>query len=206
MIVTLSASALRTALGDVLPLAGRKDEIPVLESVRLEADGSGNLLAIASDQYVVGVSRVDCGGDKLAVTLPATAARMSMKAARRAAKSERDALAEISQLEDGRVRISLSSGESIEAQPRGEYVRWRALIPSNPNIGGELRVDPKLIARFAHVRAKSPQDSMTLLPTLRSRRVNQPGMVVVRVGADFVGGVMPVRGEVEEYTRPGWLS
>lgn len=204
MSVTLTPYALWTALHDVLPLAGSADDNPVLASVRLEADG-GNLLAIASDRFAFGVSRVDCGGDKLAATLPATVAKVAMKAARRASNAENGALAKIALLEDDLVRIECGSGESIACKQRDEYIRWRAFIPANPTIGGELRVDPKRLAQFAHVRQHALRDAMTLLPTRRKGNSDEPGMVIVRIGADFVGGVMPVRGEGEGYTRPGWL-
>lgn len=206
----LKAKALWTAVGDALNFAASPAAlVPILESVRIESDGT-SLVAVATDRFTLGVSRVDCEGEPFAVTVSAEDARNLVRMARtsKSAQGWREVTVSVA---DRGAEFRFSSGESLAVVGRDEeFPRWRQLIPGDDKamgagVGVGVGFDPVLLAKFGKVRAEERGRRMVLLPTMP--QPGRPGPAVVQIGPDFIGVIMPVRapGGTEIYDPPAWL-
>ncbi|WP_244918343.1 hypothetical protein [Mycobacterium xenopi] len=86
---------------------------------------------------------------------------------------------------------------------------WRDLIPADEARMGAVvgtGYDPALMAKFAKVRPDERNQRMVVYPT--SCAPGRPGPTVIRIGEDFIGVLMPLRGPDgdEHYQRPAWLD
>lgn len=206
----LKAKALWTAVSDALNFAASPAAlVPILESVRIESDGT-SLVAVATDRFTLGVSRVDCSGGPFAVTVSAEDARNLVRMARtgKSAQGWREVTVSAS---DRGAEFRFSSGESMAVRGRAEeFPRWRQLIPGDDKamgagVGVGVGFDPVLLAKFGKVRAEERGRRMVLLPTMP--HPGRPGPAVVQIGPDFISVIMPVRapGGTEIYDPPAWL-
>lgn len=206
----LKAKALWTAVSDALNFAAAASAlVPALESVRIESDGE-QLVAVATDRFTLGVSRVECSGGPFAVTLSAEDAKTLVRMARTAKGQQewREVSVSVSELS---AEFRFTGGESMAVRGRDEeFPRWRQLIPGDDKamgagIGVGTGFDPVLLAKFGKVRAEERGRRMVLLPTMP--QPGRPGPAVVQIGPDFIGVIMPVRapGGEEIYDPPAWL-
>lgn len=203
----VNANALATALGDALNfVAPERDKIPVLSAVRLEA-GGGNLVAVATDRFTIGVSRVDYAGEAFAATLDLADVKrlVALAKCRKRDAAWREVVIVV---EPGSLAFRFTTGEALTVCPRqDEYPSWRSLIPADDRRMGAVvgvAYDPMMLARFAKVRPGAER-RMTLFAGMSDNRLC---LTVVSIGEDFVGAVMPLRaiGVEERYVRPLWLA
>ena len=206
----MKAAALFTALSYALIFAAPASvKLPLIEAVLIEAT-SGQLLAVATDRFTLGVSRADYTGAAFTLTLSAedakTLARMAKTA--RSAAGWRDVT--ITLADDGGAEFRFTGGESMTVRSRSEeFPKWRSLIPADDSGMGAVGIgrgyNPARLAKFAKVRPDERGRRMVLLAT--SPGQDRIGLTVVKIGEDFIGAIMPERpaGGTEDYTRPFWL-
>ncbi|MCK5754691.1 MAG: hypothetical protein KAH46_18515, partial [Mycobacterium sp.] len=85
---TLTAAALFTAVSDALLFAAPTSaKQPVLEAVRLEF-GAGQLVAVATDRFVLGASRVEYRGAAFTMMLAGSDAKALAKMAKTGKREE----------------------------------------------------------------------------------------------------------------------
>lgn len=209
---TMKAKALHTALSDALLFAAPASmRLPFLEAVRLEF-GDGQLVAAATDRFVVGVSRVEYAGESFTVVVSAREAKALAKMAKTTTRS-RQASRWVEIVAEGRdVLFQFSTGESMTVRALDvELPNWRNLIPRDAHLMGGIvgmGYHPSLVARFTKVRLdeQGPGTSMVLFASVTSS--GKPGPTVVHIGENFVGVLMPQRpsGDRWEYRRADWLD
>lgn len=205
----VKAAAFRTALSDALNFtAAASDNLPVLETVRVEA-GDGDLIAVATDRFVIGVSRVDYTGAPFAATLSVADAKRLVAMAKCPKRDEAWREVSIVVGSDGALTFRFTTGEALAVRPVvEEYPAWRRLIPDTERrMGAVIGVayDPALLAKFAKVRPAERDRRMAMFAGMADSKLCG---TVVTIGEDFVGMVMPQRpaGDEERYERPGWLT
>lgn len=205
---TVKAVALRAALSDALNFtAPAAAKLPVLETVRVEA-GGGNLIAVATDRFALGASRVDYAGAPFAATLSVADAKRLVAMAKCPKREESWREVAIVVAVDGALTFRFSTGEALTVRPVvEEYPAWRRLIPDTERrMGAVIGVayDPTLLAKFAKVRP-AEERRMALFAGMADSKLCG---TAVTIGEDFVGLVMPQRpaGDEERYERPGWLA
>lgn len=213
---TMMAAALFTVLSDALLFTSSPAaRLPMLEAVRLEF-GAGQLVAAATDRFVLGVSRVAYSGRPFTMLVSGGEAKALAKMARTAKRDEdsrevriEDAVCEPSKFA---VTFRFSTGEAMTV--RGidvEFPAWRHLLPSDAaRMGGLVGMGyhPARFARFTKARL-AEQDAgaqMVVFPTTGDQ--GKPGPTVITIGENFIGLLMPIRppGDTWEYGRPGWLD
>lgn len=207
---TLKAKALYTAVSDALNFAAPASAmVPCLEAVRLEAV-DGQLVAAATDRFVLGVSCVDYAGDAFTVMIAATDAKALVKMAKTLKRDEGSREVTVEVVGAGaQVTFRFSTGEALTVRGLDvEFPRWRQLVPSDDaRMGGIVGMgySPALVSKFTKVRPDEGE-RMVVFPSLTSD--GRPGPTVVRIGERFVGLLMPLRapGGEERYVRPGWLD
>lgn len=201
----LKAAALFTAVSDALNfVAAEPSVVAVLAGVRLEAF-DGQLVAVATDRFVLGVSRVHYSGAAFSVTVSTQDARAL---ARMAKTLKRDGWREATvEVDATAVSFRFSTGESMTVPGMdGDYPDWRHLIPpTDQRMGAVIGVayDPVFLAKFAKVRTDERLRNMVVFPAMTDARLNA---TVVQVGEDFIGAVRPAHKDEQRYERPGWLA
>ena len=219
-IETKSADLFRI-MNDALQFASPAIGVPAIESVRLETTkndaDSVNLIGVATDRFVLGVSRVVADGDSgLGVTLSTADVKNVLRVAKTPKRDEswRRVTIETTDAttlpDRGRVTFTFTSGETISVSAIDEtFPRWRQLLDPDVDAMAKcasgLGVDPLKLAQFARVAA-AKGSPMQLYPGVSITGTLKP--VHVRIGDDFYGLVMPVRApgaQLFTYEIPGWL-
>ncbi|WP_293003773.1 hypothetical protein [Mycobacterium sp.] len=214
---TMGAAALFTALSDALLFtAPASAQLPMLDAVRLEF-GGGQLVAAATDRFVLGVSRVDYTGRPLTVLVSGGEAKALAKMAKTVKRDEksREVTIEDGAVDEPRkfaVTFRFSTGEAMTVRGMDvEFPTWRRLLPADASrMGGLIGMgyNPAHLARFAKARSaeQGAGAQMVVFPTSGER--GKPGPTVIRIGENFIGLLMPIRptGDKWEYGRPGWLD
>jgi len=195
---------------------------PVIECVRLETTPNDaqtvNLIGVATDRFVLGVSRVTATGD---AGIGALLSTDDVKNVLRIAKtSKRDAGRRVTVEVDtdalvtphrGRVTFTFTTGETITVTAIEEqFPKFRQLL--TPDVGAMARcasglgVSPGKVAQFARVAA-AKYHPMQVFPGIGDNGRLKP--VHVRIGDDFYGLIMPVRAPGDTnlftYETPGWM-
>lgn len=216
----MPAVELHRILADAIPFASREDMLPVINCVHLEA-GGGHLVAAATDRFVLGASRAEYRGAKFELSLPLQHARTLERIARAPRSQHRTRKVALAYRAGG-LTCSFSTGETItvsrqttsrpkrarngrfQSNSMPPFPAWRQLIPATkthepvPNIFG---ISPEKIARFSHVRGGYGQMQVFISGPAK--------IIAVRIGDDFVGGIMPIRlpdDTAAAWTRPQWLE
>jgi hypothetical protein len=191
----LKAKALHTAVLDALNFAAPASvKQPSLEAVRLEAV-DGQLVAVATDRFVLGASRVDYTGAAFTVMVAASDATTLVKMAKTSLKRDEASREVTVKVADGggQSTFRFSTGESLPVRGLDvEFPEWRQLVPSNAARMGRIigmGYKPALFAKFAKVRPDESRAHMVVFPSVTSQ--GRPGPTVVQVGEDFVGMLMP---------------
>ena len=211
MKLTLKAHALHTVMSDALAFAGTDATIPALNGIRLETVQRGetvDIIAVATDRFTLGVSRVDGSGDILpGFNLALPDAKNVARIAKTVARMQDSRTVDIETDEcTQNVVFVFSSGESVTVRTSDhEFPRWRQLLPTDDegmadDVSG-IGYTPEYLAKFAKVAA-SKRNPMRFFP-----RAMKPG--VVMVGDDFMGIIMPVKipGDTNRgvYSQPVWF-
>lgn len=210
---TLKAKALFTALSDALLFAAPASaKLPDLEVVRLEF-GADQLVAVATDRFVLGASRVEYSGAALTVMVGGSDAKALLKMAKTAKRDEstREVTVEFA---DGvaAVTFRFSTGEAMTVRGLDvQFPKWRQLLPADASrMGGIVGMGytPAYLKRFTQARADEQGSGaqMVVFPSVTSS--GKPGPTAIRIGQDFFGLLMPIRPPGDEWTfsRPRWLD
>jgi hypothetical protein len=204
---TMKAVDLHRVVTEAKNFAGRDATLPSLQNVRLEATET-QLVAVATDRFLLGVSRADYAGEAFTVGIEAP----QVDALARMAKTpNRDALwreVTIERREDDShsvVEFRFNSGEAITVTPSAhEFPKYQQLIPTTTLLETETVDESPVVgfnaanlARFAKIDGSHAMRVYT--------RGSKP--TVVLIGANFIGLIMPVRiPDGPAYQRPAWLA
>lgn len=203
---TLNAADLHRALSDAKPFMSKDATVPAICAMRIECD-NGNLVAVATDRFTLGASRVNYSGEVFTVTLTATNVDNLLRIAKTA---RRDADARTVEIEvpswfrDGEantIRFTFSTGESVTMQRAdSEFPKWRQIISSDVIAAADPQ--PALVCYSAALLAKFAKVTGSEHMRVYSRGAKP---TVVTIGTDFVGLIMPTRSSECDYTRPAWV-
>lgn len=209
----MKAKALHTAVSDALLFAAPASaQLPFLEAVRLEF-GGGQLVAVATDRFVLGASRVDYTGESFMVMVAGGDARALVKMAKTVKRDEAARAVTVEVVDAGaRVTFRFSTGESMSVRVLDvQFPKWRQLLPSDASrMGGIVGMGytPAYLGRFTKARAdeQGAGAQMVVFPSVTSS--GKPGPTAIRIGEDFFGLLMPIRppGDEWQFQRPSWLD
>lgn len=206
----LKAAALHAAVSDALHFAAPASaKAPALEAVRLEAV-DGQFVAVATDRFTLGASRVEYSGAAFTVLIAASDAKVLAAMAKTGKRDENWREAAIDVASDGvQLTFRFNSGEALTVRSLDvEFPKWRHLLPvdaerMSSTVG--MGYEPSRLAKFTKVRPGERGAALVAFPSVASG--GQPGVTVIQVGPDFIGVLLPMRpaGNVWGYQRPDWL-
>ena len=213
----LKAKALHTALSDALLFTTSKAlGLPMLEAIRLEF-GGGHLVAVATDRFTLGASRVDYDGAAFDMLLGGDDAKKLITLAKTGKRDEgwREVAVEVAEADTlPRVTFRFNSGESVTVRGSElEFPKWRLLIAAdNSRMGTTIGTgyDPSRLVPFTKVRPNEggARRRIAMYPTVASN--GRPGPTAIRIGDNFAGVLFPERpddlGDSWPYVRPDWLA
>ncbi|TEA09183.1 hypothetical protein [Mycobacteroides salmoniphilum] len=205
----LKAKALFTAISDALVFSAPATMmLPVLNAVKIEAV-EGHLVAVATDRFVLGASRVEYRGEPFEALIHGDDARRLVKIAKTAKKDEREVTIDVEKPTQGPVTLTFrfTSGEALTLTGLDlQFVKWRQMIVADEQLMGTVvgtRYASPYMARFAKVRP----DERRLMDVYPTQVENgQPGRTAIRIGEDFCGLIMPVRSEGQRYELSTWVQ
>lgn len=210
---TMKAKALHTALSDAVIFAAPSTaRLPLLEAVRLEF-GGGQLVAVATDRFVLGASRVEYVGEAFMMMVAGADAKALVKLAKTAKRDEKVREVTIEVVDAGaEVTFRFSTGESLTVRGLdAQFPKWRQLLPADTSrMGGIVGMGyvPAYMGRFTKARAEEQATGamMVVFPAVTSS--GKPGPTAIQIGENFFGMLMPVRPPGDEWMfhRPGWLD
>jgi len=204
---TMLAKDLHAAIADALNFAAPVSaRIPAIAVVHVEATAE-RLVAVATDRFVLGATRVDYTGVPFTLTIGSEEAKTLARMAKTPKRDERFRAVDVT-VGERQVSFAFSTGEAMTVRDTDtDFPKWRHLLPSSDERMGAIigmGYRPSNLAKFAKV-ANVGGERMAVFPTVTERG---PGCTVVTIGENFVGLVMPVRasGDVERYSMPQWAS
>lgn len=186
ILVPLTVKEMRTLLAPVIPLALTRPKLPresVMSYIQVRSDGKGNIYAIATDRYVIGVQRV-----RESIPFPAFTGYILASDAKRL----------VSRLPKAKMHHSDVTQLELGAHIDGEFPRINLAgfftkdADRVPEIVGTL--DPLRVARFTDaVRHNAFNGTEVHWETVVRRRDDgrQRNPVVLSIGDTFVGVIMP---------------
>lgn len=188
-------------LSDASIFAGRGWDIPVLRSVQLEATGL-DLIAMATDRFTLGCSRTAFTVNEFKINLDLDDVRTLIGMGRvRSAEwvtISRNHGVLTFRFDDGHVygtevKVRHTGREFPEVRKFFDQKAEDTIVP----FGELVRFNPKYLSRFGRVKG----DGQVELRILSADRI-----VLVRVGSDFVGAIMPVRlPDGTKWIKPSWV-
>jgi hypothetical protein len=195
---SMKAKALHTAVSDALLFAAPASaKLPFLEAVRLEF-GGGHLVAVATDRFVLGASRVQYSGEAFMVMVAGDDAKALVKMAKTVKRDEAARTVTVEVVDaDAQVTFRFSTGESMSVRGLDvQFPKWRQLLPSDAaRMGGIVGMGyaPAYLGRFTKARAdeQGAGAQMVVFPSVTPS--GKPGPTAVRIGEDFFGLLMPIR-------------
>lgn len=202
--ITLKSVDLHRVLSDALLFAESSGTIPAIGGVRLETTSAGdgvNLLAVATDRFTLGVSRADASGDMLAdgLTIAGDDVKNVIRIAKTIKRDEswREVTVDTGDADNVRtVTFTFTSGEAITVHVvDAAFPAYRQLFPTFDAAqalpaGAGIGVTSVYLAKFGKLAASHGR-TMSIHPYLKAG--GGIGPVVVTVGDDFHGLIMPVR-------------
>lgn len=223
-VAQLRAHVFHQWLSDAALFAGGGSGVPQIEQVHITCDGK-NLLALASDRYVLGVSRYvpvtndgPVASDRVfAFNLTLDDVANVLRTAKTPIRDQQWRHVFISTWtlagdESGKqfVKFTFNSGETLQVTASAaSFPSWRNLIPGSgtQTARAATEYNPTQLVKFAKVGDKR---SVIRLTTF----VNSDGDIqkptTVRIGDNFFGLIMPgnPRGELidDQFTQPDWLG
>ncbi len=202
---TMKAADLHRVIAEAKNFAGRDATLPMLQNVRIEATET-QLVAVATDRFLLGVSRADYAGEAFTVNIEGQQVDALLKMAKTASRDAQWREVTIERRDDGNVEFRFNSGEAITVTPSAhEFPKYQQLIPTTTLLETEtLHESPVIgfnaayLARFAKIDGAHAMRVYT--------RGDKP--TVVLIGDDFVGLIMPVRipEDRRAYQRPAWIT
>jgi hypothetical protein len=186
-----------------LLFASKDDTLPVLTMVRLEF-GTGQVISVGTDRFVLGVTRADYTGEPMVVQLGRADAENLVRIAKIAGQHLVPSV-QIGRTERVVTFAFLSTGETITLNDQSdlyEFPIWRSVFPSEPREDAArfVGVDPAKLATFAKVLdARNTRMIITL--------TGPEHPVLIKIGASFAGMLMPARvvGE-SSFEQPDWFD
>ena len=215
---------LHRILSDALQFASPAVGVPAIESVRVETTANDadtvNLIGVATDRFVLGVSRAVAQGDTgVGFLLSTDDAKNVVRIAKtvRRDESHRRVTVDVDTEtltgpDRGRVTFTFTTGETISVTAMTEeFPRWRPLLTPDHDAmarpASGIGMDPLKVAQFGRIAA-AKSAPMQLFPGIGDNGRLKP--IHVRIGDDFYGLIMPVRAPGDTnlftYETPGWLS
>jgi hypothetical protein len=206
---TMNANDLNRILNDAKQFRSKDATFPALGVVRLETRG-GNIIAVATDRYTLGVSRADYAGEEFTANLGASTVDNLLRIAKTASRAASWRTVDIEIPEHVRegeaktVAFIFSTGEQLTVTcDDSQFPAWRQILPderiyASNEVSAVAGYTASRLAQFAKV---SGADKMRLF----HRGLNKPA--VVKIGDDFVGLVMQSRiDQAENYGKPSWIG
>jgi DNA polymerase III sliding clamp (beta) subunit (PCNA family) len=186
--------------------ATKHADIPILNAVRLEATGT-HLIAVATDRFVLGVSSAPYEGTPFMITLPMPEVKLVIGACKvKAGRFKPDDVVDL-RVTPKRTLLHVTLDETVITVPTFKvdfpYPDWRKLIGTSTDVGeviGTVGINPTYLAKFGRIG-----------PTRAKFYLRGPSQaVMVCVGDDFVGLIMPIRlrddDDPKVWTLPEWLA
>lgn len=209
MVNLLQAADLHRLLHNGLLCAAKNDNLPMIELVRLEftagVDGaSGQVLSIATDRYILGVTRAAYDGDdNLVIQLARADAENLVKLAKTSPRVH-GRLVHVSVTENGkRAAFAFTTGEALSVEVSGESMpKVRALIPEEPRDAEGQQHFGLSANRIAGLTKILSEDRVGHL-SFTFQGEGKP--LLVKIGDDFIGALMTGRGHYA-FTRPWWFT
>lgn len=208
--VHLTANRLRALLTPVIPLADKGDTMPVLNAVLLRSTNK-HLTATATDRYRLGIQRVPID-DAPKKPLRAVLGLRDAKSILAIFKPTRthDPLLSLTFTGD-KVTVATADGMAAGlegsltwALERGEYPYVDSLVIDafkDDGTSSDAVINPTFLADFRHATAFAGEPLVV--------RVRQHKPWAIRVGYDFIGVQMPIRGGAATFNfaaaLDGWV-
>lgn len=191
-------------LTDAQMFAGRDNSLPMLYGVQLEADGK-RLHARATDRFTLGISTTVYEGPAFKVFLPMPEVDLLRAFTRPGRGWRKTRIATLHCTPQATIlRVSIDGATVSVPAGRVEFPKFRQLFPSTGTeveaFTGGMGFNPAYLARFGRVGGRHS-----------GARYYQQGRnkpMVVTVGDDFVGLIMPVRTPDDQASRlslPDWF-
>lgn len=214
---TMKAVDLYRIVTDAKNFTSRDTTLPMLQAVRLEATET-QLVAVATDRFVLGVSRADYTGEAFTVNVDGAQVDTLIKMAKTAKRDE--SWREVT-IDRGRaglfddahpngtidtVTFAFTTGESITVTPSAsEFPKYQQLIPTTTLLETETGHETPVIGFNAGNLAKFAKSAGAQAMRVYPRGAGKPAVILI--GDAFVGLVMPVRvPDGTAYQRPEWLA
>lgn len=186
---TVETSELVAGLTAVLPHAGTNMTLPMLCSVKFETR-DGRLFLVTTDRYSLATYSLEWDGPDVDALLPAASAKELLSVAKKAPKyAARVSL----HFEERSVEYAdLDRRTTLPLDTDHEFVKWAAIMPSEESLSQEtgrisaMGINPAQLAKFA----KGAPKGVTMRLIFGATSVKP---VLVKIGDNFVGLIMPVR-------------
>jgi DNA polymerase III sliding clamp (beta) subunit (PCNA family) len=205
---TMKAADLHPVITEAKNFAGRDATLPMLQNVRIEATET-QLVAVATDRFLLGVSRADYAGEAFTVSIEGQQVDALLRMAKTASRDAQWREVTIERRDDDShnvIEFRFNSGEEITVTPSAhEFPKFRQLIPTTTLLETETLHESPVIGFNAAYLAKFAK-----IAGAHAMRVYARGdkPTVVLIGDDFVGLIMPVRvaEDLRAYQRPAWIA
>jgi hypothetical protein len=220
-LATMWAFELHRVLSDAAVFAGHDETMSSINVVHVEYTGT-HMLAVATDQFRLGVSKADlCGdGEDLPVATFNLALRDVVQLIKLSKTSKRDTRSRFVQVSSvlppsneygtGTVTFKFSDGASLDVTPQDtEFPKWRQLFPKT---GSQKPRDTtaftaEYLASFGKVNGGDSQRLVMYSHDDVHGRGQRP--TTFTIGDNFVGLLMPVKladDEQREWVKPEWMG
>ena len=205
---TINSADLHRVTKEAELFAGKDTGLPALAAVKYEVVEHG-LIVTSTDRFVVGFNRVDIDQDAVTddtglVFFLAPPERKSLLAWLAPRKTARNSTPVRVHYYDGTVEVSDSDGNRVQVVTADvQYPNVAYVIPRNDVLEGDVSsvvsIDAMKLALFAKVK-----NSFNAVFMRNTAKEHAP--IVVRIGDDFIGMVMPTHMGSQETKIPAWLS
>ena len=184
------AADLYNALKTVMVFAGNDDTVPVLTAVRLESDPLTGLTLTATDRYTAGRVTLFYAGAPIDVLIGRREITAALPILKGMISGKGQNVASVAiEVGGGMVRFVGLDGSSVTVfTMEGEHPKVTHLFPTEdkPSLNTPVALDPAYLARFAKVTRAAREPMRLWFHGARSP-------VLVKIGENFVGLIMPVR-------------
>lgn len=191
-VAELQASDLYRALSVASHFASTDRTIPMLCQVRLEGDGKGKLIAMATDRYVAGTVTVAYTGPAFVTGIDLVDLKPLLPLIKRLFTTYRNADVTLKMVGDNRLSVSFYDHEQTIRTPDDDYPKLLSLIPevrpdAEPSVAA-MAFNPAKLALFAKaVGSRTEPIRIHFTSPLKPARIE--------ASDDFVGIIMPMRME-----------
>lgn len=235
-LATLKAVELHRVLNDAVTFASRDETLPMVNIVHVEFTDAGFMLAVATDRFRLGVSKVDLGvgggHSEASFNLAVRDVNTLIKLAKTARRDEQSRVVWINQIYDeafdgvdpqvkrerlrGTVTFKFSDGASLDVVPVDvHFPKWRQLFPES---GTQVPRDAtaftaEYLASFAKVDGGASQRIVMYSHDshhgYNSETQKNQRPTTFTIGDNFVGLLMPVKladDGSRQWVKPVWMT